>query len=288
MQNKCNIILIFSILFLTSWACSKSTTDLREDIPSTSNKENESQQYFTREWISVHDTHNIDTSLYDKFQLFDFCKLKGFGKIEKEPYILMRDSAEFKIVRRSDDLYNPYIFQNMGDYWYNYKAFYMEWPRDAVPINGPWPAEVHRFIKNNVMFEYYVEFIGTHLYPRFRVFSDIFNCHVISLWTNTDQKEYEKIYSAGLYNELLTQYKQLSKQKSDNKDYYINNYSLLIKYDDPHILEYNAPTPSGIDCVLYSPLGEIDDDCTKPRCFANKNATIRDTFPNLFPQKYSI
>lgn len=275
------ISIISSILF-TICSCSKPETNSKEEAERPRREDPEIVNltlggYFPREWTSIHDKHNIDTSRYEKYQLFDFCNLKGIGKVEKEPYVLIRDSAEFKIVRHSEDIYNPYIFQNMGDYWYNYKAFYMEL-KDGCTLNGPNAAEVHRFVKNGQLFEYYVDLIDP-FWPKFRVFNNIYKCHVVSLFPNMKDnlKEYEMTFSANMFDTLQKKYKTLSKQRGQQKRYFVNNYNLIIKYADPYILEYENTLSNNPDIVLYSPLGAIDDDCTKPRCFGNYYALIRDT-----------
>lgn len=293
MRVKINPILISTLLLLIIFGCTKSETIPIENKETSPKSFYEIENitdggYFTRDWVSVHNKHNIDTSKYEKYQLFDFCALKGFGVIEKEPYVLIRDSAEFKIVRRSDDLYNPYFFQNMGDYWYNYKSFYMEL-RFGATLNGPYAAEVHRFVKDGKLFEYYVDIYDssrddTNPYhtrsPKFRMFTNIYKCHVVSVFPNEDYdtREYEMTYSANMFNTLQNKYKILSKQKGQYKKYMVDNYDMFIKYAEPYILEYiNTPNSNKPDSVLYSPLGAIDDDCTKPRAYGNHYALIRDT-----------
>lgn len=230
----------------------------REDVELTYNK------------VGIHDVHNIDISNYAKFQEFDFCKLEGVGDPLKEPYVLIRDSAEFKIIRRSDDIYNPYIFQNMGEYWYNYTGYYMEFGPSARTLGGLGPAQSMRFVENDTLYEYLTEYFDDNVHTTYKIYPNY--KHKITIGYSLTKKNGKLLagedytFSTDLFKKIKSQMKSFMKKIPDGR--YILHQEII--YTDSCMIERPIGSNGESDIkVRYSPLGEIDYDNAKPRCYDN-------------------
>jgi len=112
-----------------------------------------------------HTEWHKDSTSYTRFQRFNFFTLKGEGEVKSEPFVYVKESPDRKIIRMSDDVYNPYVFKNAKDYWYIYREMDMDIPLDQIPISGPIPRKIIRIIKQDTIYDYELHLDSNGYYP---------------------------------------------------------------------------------------------------------------------------
>ena len=270
MNNKAitNLFLGCLLLILTP-SCSTDGKKMESnDIVQSNESEPEcdSDRAFRRKFVSIHDAHTLDTAAYQKFQHFDFCKLQGSGKIEREPYVLVRDSADFKIIWLSNDLYNPYRFQNMGDYWYSYRSIYMDIPRHDLTLSSLWPSDVMRFVQNDTLYEYWAEYLEDKTYPEIKVHTDENHAWVYQISWLSGNGGKEEHFTPDLLTQIKDFYK---KHKSDTRPLNKGDQIYSLRYHETGDSLYENDLP-----ITWSPIGCFDEYNTQPRSEINNHGKV--------------
>lgn len=217
----------------------------------------------------------LDLSDYQKFQRFDFCNLKGVGEVERNPYVLVKDSAEYRIVRKSHDINDAYIFKKEKDHWYNYRNFYPELPRDfGTTLNGEGPSDVHRFVADGVVYEYISAYNHEIVHVHYRVFTNTNSGYWFRHVPETEGEYFtgeELIVTEETFHKLKKKLQKWMSLPLDKLPYGIGGQEIRLIYTDTNIIEhyyFNNEYIGGAS-LPQTPLGELDDHCTEPRTFAN-------------------
>lgn len=93
----------------------------------------------------------------ESYQTFDEFLMCGVGKAIEKPYVVVYESSQKIIVRRSDRMNSPIIYTKKGDFWYNEQSFnlWKDNPFYTISLSEKdLPNTYYRFIHNDSIIEY--------------------------------------------------------------------------------------------------------------------------------------
>lgn len=91
--------------------------------------------------------------LYKKYQCFDNFKMCGIGEVTDTPFVYVMTLPYTMVVRKSDDMTNPYLFHKYGNYWYSPRNRYI-YKSKRITLSGPNPYKSMKFIRNDTLYDF--------------------------------------------------------------------------------------------------------------------------------------